>query len=356
MLLRHTAVLTAILVLGLGGCVSGGRSDIKLRESLEVPPDLSRPVGDDPTTASGTAVFSDYVARMQSDAKTGNGAGGAPRGVTLERDGALRWLVVQDSPESVLAQVRAYFQRTETKLGMDNAQAGVIETDWNERKVVLGESALYRFLGSMHSSGIRDKYRVRVEPGRKAGTTEVYVTYYGLEEVLVGNSSSSSVTWTPRPADPAMEADLLARLMVHFGMNEKLAKDQVAAGTTSERARKDKNTLILMQDDFDNAWRRVGQALDRAQVTIEDRDRSAGLYYIRYIQTGAEAKSGGLFGWLYGSKDTTREDQDETQNRFQVAVKAQPNGPVVSVRNIKGDPENSKTGERLIDLLYQQLR
>lgn len=353
--LRHIAALTAILVLGLGGCASGG-SEIKLRESLEVPPDLSRPAGDDPTTASGTAVFSDYVARMQPGTKAGNGAGGAPRAVTLERDGALRWLVVQDSPESVLTQVRAYFQRTETKLGMDNAQAGVIETDWNERKVVLGESALYKFLGSMHSSGIRDKYRVRVEPGRTAGTTEVYVTYYGLEQVLVGNSSTSSITWQPRPADPAMEADLLARLMVHFGMNEKSAKDQVAAGNTSERARKDKNTLVLVQDDFDAAWRRLGQALDRAQVTIEDRDRSAGLYYIRFNRTGAQAKSGGLFGWLYGNKDASREDQDETQNRFQVAVKAQPDGPVVSVRNIKGEPENSKTGEYLIDLLYQQLR
>lgn len=355
MYLRHTTALTALLVFGLGGCASSGKSDIKLRESLEVPPDLSRPAGDDPTTASGTAVFSDYVAKMQSGAKAGNGAGSAPHGVTLERDGALRWLVVQDSPESVLTQVRAYFQRTETKLGMDNAQAGVIETDWNERKVVLGESALYKFLGSMHSSGIRDKFRVRVEPGRRAGTTEVYVTYYGLEQVLIGNSSSSSVTWQPRPADPAMEADLLARLMVHFGLNEKLAKDQVATGTTSERARKDKGTLILAQDDLDTAWRRVGQALDRAQVTIEDRDRSAGLYYIRFIPADAQAKSGGLFGLFSGSKDKDA-DQDETQNRFQVLVKAQPGGPVVSVRNIKGELEKSKTGERLIDLLYQQLR
>ncbi|MDH4134168.1 MAG: outer membrane protein assembly factor BamC, partial [Gammaproteobacteria bacterium] len=214
-----------IAVLVLAGCASGGQSDIRLRETLEVPPDLARPAGDDPATASGTAVFSDYVAKMQAGAKNGNGSGNAMPGVTLERDGALRWLVVQDSPANVLAAVRGYFQRNNTKLAVENAQGGVIETDWNERKVVLGEGGLYKFLGSMHSSGIRDKFRVRVEPGRKPGTTEVYVTYYGLEQIVTGNASSSSVSWQPRAADPAMEADLLARLMTQFGINEKSAKD-----------------------------------------------------------------------------------------------------------------------------------
>ncbi|HST00916.1 MAG TPA: outer membrane protein assembly factor BamC, partial [Usitatibacter sp.] len=38
-----------------------------------------------------------------------------------------------------------------------------------------------------------------------------------------------------------------------------------------------------MNDSFDRAWRRVGLALDRVGFTVEDRDRSKGLFYVRYV-------------------------------------------------------------------------
>ncbi len=47
-----------------------------------------------------------------------------------------------------------------------------------------------------------------------------------------------------------------------------------------------------MREGFDRAWRRIGLALDRGGFTVEDRDRSQGVYFVRYIDPEIEAASG----------------------------------------------------------------
>src|SRR2546426_1103007 len=76
-----------------------------------------------------------------------------------------------------------------------------------------------------------------------------------------------------------------------LGVSEK-AKT-VLGGTSSPRARlvtaNDNTSRLLVADPFDRAWRRVGLALDRVGFTVEDRDRSKGTYFVRYIDPQADA-------------------------------------------------------------------
>ncbi len=39
---------------------------------------------------------------------------------------------------------------------------------------------------------------------------------------------------------------------------------------------------LEIQDPFDRAWRRVGLALDIIGFVIEDKDRSNGIYFVKY--------------------------------------------------------------------------
>ena len=55
----------------------------------------------------------------------------------------------------------------------------------------------------------------------------------------------------------------------------------------------DKVSGLRLVDSFDRAWRRVGLALDRVGFTVEDRDRSRGLYYVRYADPDAETRRAG---------------------------------------------------------------
>ena len=79
---------------------------------------------------------------------------------------------------------------------------------------------------------------------------------------------------------------MLRRLMVRFGVQEERAKTQVAVAAEPSRAALRKGEgggTLALNEQFDRAWRRVGLALDRVGFTVEDRDRSKGVYFVRYI-------------------------------------------------------------------------
>ena len=48
---------------------------------------------------------------------------------------------------------------------------------------------------------------------------------------------------------------------------------------------------LVVDDSFDRAWRRVGLALDRTGFTVVDRDRSKGLYFVRYANPDLDPAS-----------------------------------------------------------------
>jgi uncharacterized lipoprotein len=72
--------------------------------------------------------------------------------------------------------------------------------------------------------------------------------------------------------------------------------------TASKVAKVDNQPVVQISEGFDRAWRRVGLALDRTGFTVEDRDRSAGLYFVRYVTPNPDKKEPGLFGRCCSAK------------------------------------------------------
>lgn len=361
---RSSAFLATLLMLSLSGCSLFGdkpeNSPAKLREALEVPPDLARPASDDLAAVppGGAAAYSDYAVKTPAAVGASAPANGKPApavpasiNVRLERDGVQRWLVVQDTPDRVMERVRSHLASRNMALAVDDPKSGIFETEWKERKINLGTNALTRMLSSLQSTGLRDKFRIRIEPGRVAGTSEVYVSHQGLEEVLTGNVSGSASTWQPRATDLQAEAEQLSALMTSFGLSEQQAKDQIGVAAAGN-AIKVKDGLLLQRQEMDQAWRRVGQALDRSGFAIEDRDRDRGVYYVYDRAAAGASKKSGLFGgWLsFGERPEVLEE------RFQVALQAAEGGIGVKVLNVKGERTESKNGVRLLEYLQQQLQ
>jgi len=357
-------VLAVTLLAFVTGCswFNFGRSEnsnTQVREALEVPPDLARPAGTDlsaPTAAQQPAMASSQPAERTPDALP---VATADSRVRLERDGAQRWLVVEDAPEKVWIKLRGYFVSNNMQLVLDDPRAKLLETDWIKRPVDMGSGVFGTLLGKLHSTGIRDKFRVRVEPGRTPGTSEVYVSQQGMEEVVTESVGVNvmSTAWQPRPTDPEMEAELMFKLMRHLGVSEAQAKTQVADSNAGGRVQRVKDALQL-PEDLDSAWRRVGVALDRSGVTIEDRDRSAGIYYVRYVDS-ASGKRSGLLSFLSGGADGQAgpdKRKEGPKDRFQVLLAGNASGTSVRVLNVKGEPDDTGSGERLLVLLQQQLR
>jgi outer membrane protein assembly factor BamC len=112
---------------------------------------------------------------------------------------------------------------------------------------------------------------------------------------------------------------------------------------------------LVVNDSFDRAWRRVGLALDRVGFTVEDRDRSKGLFFVRYIDpesdTKAPAKSwlDNLVFWKPAPKAA------QPQYRIQVSD-AGASMSQVQVQDARGAPDASSTGKRILTLLFEQLK
>jgi outer membrane protein assembly factor BamC len=163
--------------------------------------------------------------------------------------------------------------------------AGVMETDWAENRAKIEQDFIRNLLGkvidSVYSTAERDKFRTRLEPGSTPGTTDIFISHRGMYEIYV-TEGKDQTKWQPRPADPELEAEMLRRLMIRLGSDEKRATEAVQAAQEKpvERATADarcrRGGTLEVEESFDRAWRRVGLALDRVGFTVEDRDRSQG--------------------------------------------------------------------------------
>ena len=111
---------------------------------------------------------------------------------------------------------------------------------------------------------------------------------------------------------------------------------------------------LQMDDGFDRAWRRVGVALDRSGFTVEDRDRTQGVYFVRYIDPAFAGKEEpNLFQKLFSFG---KKDADGGPARYRVVVKSEGEQSTVAVLNGKGEPENGEAGKRITSLLLEDLK
>ena len=243
-----------------------------------------------------------------------------------------------------------------------------METDWAENRADVPNTWLQNTVGKyvdiFGNTYKRDKFRTRIERGNEPGTVDIYISHRGSEQVpttKIDNVSPAGFTWAVMPPDPGLEAEMLTRLMIRFGVSETQATASVQASAggpgTPERARLEKapngSSQLVVDDSFDRAWRRVGLALDRVGFTVVDRDRSKGTYFVRYSnpESDGSKKEKGFLDKLMFWKDNV--DKPE-QYRITVA-QADPNS-LVTVQDPDGAPDKSANGEKILALLKDQLK
>ncbi|MCZ2290530.1 MAG: outer membrane protein assembly factor BamC [Burkholderiales bacterium] len=365
----HCAVI-ALAVL-LAGCSSieeflaGDRVDYQSTtvrpKPLEIPPDLTQLQRDPRYAPQGGVISASSTAQTpQLLAGSSTMASVAPATVgdiRVEKQGHLRWLVAQASPEVLYPQIKDFWEERGFRLTTDKPQAGVMETDWVENRAKLPNdlirSTLGRLVDRLYDSGERDRFRTRLERG--VNGTEIYITHRGLEEVYV-TELKDSTAWRPRDNDPQLEAELLAQLMAKLGAQDReTARAAVAAAPempARARALAEPSTLEV-DDPFDRAWRRVGLALDRSGFTVEDRDRNAGTYYVRYVDPKtAVVDEPNFFARLFGAKGPNKDPV-----RYRVVVKAGGSEKsTVTVQTAAGAAENSEAGKTIVARLVSELR
>ena len=371
-------VLPLVLTTLLAGCGSGKYFESKKVDyksagtvpALELPPDLTAP-GQDESTAlpGGSETFSRYIRQRKGLAGAASDPVILPNigKMKIERAGNQRWLVVPGTAQKLWPLVKAFWQESGFIVNIDNAETGVMETDWAEDRAKIPQDAIRSALGTVfddvYSTAERDKFRTRLEKGAEADTTEIYISHQGMYETYI-DEGKEKTRWQPRAPSPELEAEMLRKLMVRLGSDDANAKTAVAAEPKQERVKisktSDGSAALELAESFDRAWRRVGLALDRVSFTVEDRDRSQGLYFVKYIDPGIDSKAkpeeeswtSKLAFWR--SKD----DKAKVENlsKYRVLVKGSGEVTQVQVLTADGTADKSETAKKILGILLDQLK
>ena len=385
---RISLIALAAMLFVATGCSLFRKDDYKASQAkaaqpLEVPPELTSPTMDDRYSIPDPKASTSYSTYSQQPAVTGApvpaAAAAAPvlpkfDTVKLDRYGDQRWLVVKGEPEKIWPVVREFWIDSGYKLYRESPEVGLMETDWYEDRAKIPQDIVRRTIGrvldGMYSYPRRDKFRTRLEKGVEPGTTEIFVSNRNVEEVLRGPEGGDSTKWVSHPADRELEAEMLSRIMVKLGGGDTKVttasaplpgrRGAVPAPAEARNAVLENSGAgpLVVNDGFDRAWRRVGLALDRVGFTVEDRDRSKGLFFVRYIDPEADRQATKTDeSWTDKLKfwQSSPKSDNKPQYRIHVAD-AGASMSQVQVQNSSGAPESSSTGKKILSLLYDQLK
>lgn len=377
---------------------------------LEVPPDLTSLNSSDAYNVTGSTSYSEY-----SEAQEGQEPGveqvlRSPDGVRMEKAGGQRWLVVDAPAEKVWPVVREFWLDQGFAVRVENPQTGVMETEWirsDDIKVEddqrnIGEK-FDKWLDRLSGFADRRKFRTRLERGEEKATTEIYMTHRTvagtpddgkeriqtqLGEIETGyRADKTDNTIKLDQFEQDLDAELLRRLMVKLGVAEEQAKQIVSNPVKEKHAEvvkeANQSVTLKLKDSYDRGWRRVGLALDRVGFVVEDKDRSAGLFYVRYADVdidGVPKEKKGLFETLAFWRDDEEEIENKSKpkeedtivdklkfwkgkdeatdpsKKYTIKVSETDTGSQVNIVDAEGNSDASTTANRIISLLYDQLK
>lgn len=350
------------------------------RANLEIPPDLT-PIQNDnrfqvparPGVVSANAEAE--KARQAADANAPTASKIVPLTVRVKvmKEGTDRWLRVNAAPEQLWSVVQDFWPSVGLVVREQNPKTGYMETEWAENKAKLPQDIIRRTIGKVidfaYSTGEQDQYRTRMERNDD-GTTDIYISHRSMVEVVTGADKESTV-WQPGPTDPTMEAEMLQRLALRidaeFNPNasaeaeaeaqKELAQqfkvEPVATRARIENGADGKAAAVVLTDNFDQAWRRMGLVLDRMGFEQVDRDRTAGWFLVRYLDPAYEAaqkEKRGFFTNLFSS------DAVIDAPNYRIHLSGEGAETRVTVQGPDGGEDATGVAPNILGLLAEQLR
>ncbi len=310
---------------------------------LEVPPGLDAPVQD---ASLGLPALKRRLLPHHPEGR-------------VVRDGCFRYLDVAMPPEKVWHSARAFFREQGFKLVSEAPEAGYFETDWREQGSDEDDSwfsALFKGAGKPIE---QEKFRVRLE--RVADDDKrvrVFITQRRIVRQVLESDATSDYDekrWVAAPPDPEREAVILKRFLAYLGAESGGAADAGTAAsqrTPIEVGQQDGMPVLTVKENFARTWRRVGLALDRLGLVVDDRNRSQGRYFIRLGEDFLQHHSPkqGFFERLFQS------EANAAEKRYIIRLQGRGEATRVMPLDENGKPLKDEIGKLLIERIREQLQ
>lgn len=333
-----TVSLSVLLALSITGCgslpaldevVPDNTKEYRRAETmppLDVPPDLS------------TVRINDDIAGNKNDVATysefeeaANNPLASKYNITPETKPALsgegdeRHLLVPNSRDTTWQKLEEFWQQKGIAIKRQDKRIGLMDTE----------------VGSDD-----DAYRIRMERGDTSKFSKIYVSGTRFE------------------ANGQKDEAMLRQIAEFFGAFHKEEKEKAIAVKASQpQVASVKTTLmdetgghqsLFIEKDFVDVWRRVGRILDSKGFTVEDRDRSRGLYFIRYLDpfTAAEQEEESVLSKLAFWRDDAEKAPEEY---YYIKLISDAEDTKMIILDAEETRTSSDTAKRLLGLMQEQL-
>jgi len=341
----------------------------KKSKKLEIPPELDELTDADSFAVNGEPTsLKQYINNEKGEVQA---LVDLNEKIKVVKSGNMRWLVVPATQSQVWPVVEKFwedmgFQTSSSK------RTGIIETAWVSESDIKkkDQDVLSKFdawLDALANTSSRRKFRTRIEDGVEEGTTEIYLSQRsilkGLDEHYGRKSKHYENTVNPdtvykiqeyksedevidneiksnyKDDDLEIQYELLRRLMVRLGSSDLSAKNSLDNAEVINQAnlvQEDGYKSLLLKDNYGRAWRRLSLAIDMVGFLVEDKNRSNGIFYIKYsnieIDDQAPKKKKGMLSKLAFWADDEPEEDKEGQAKYR--------------KEIEGDEKSEEINEK----------
>jgi outer membrane protein assembly factor BamC len=330
------AVLLAILLSGCGAFSSLDQvvpdNSKKYRKAetmppLDVPPDLSTDRINDEIAGNqkGTATYSEFEEAATNPLASKYNI--APElKPSLAGEGTKRHLVIPGDREVTWQRLLEFWADKGIPVKRKDLRIGLMDTEAG-------------------SDGYA--YRLRMERGDTSKIAKVYVGAAGFE----GNAQKNE-------AMLRQIADYLGGLYQQDKVEkQELEKTQPQVVTVNAVLIDEENghQALLIDQDFPDVWKRTGRVLDSKGFSVEDQDRSRGIYFVHYLDPFNEAdkEEEGILSKLAFWRDDEEKAPDEY---YYIKLISDAEKTKMIILDAEETRTSSDTAKRLLSLMQEQLR
>ena len=211
--------------------------------------------------------------------------------VLLRESETDQWVLVLLPPEEVWIKLLAYFEGEQVHLVDIQPKNGIVISDWVSNTHV-GEPV---------------RVKATVQEGIRAGITEIRLFRQTKSQTdwvqVVGNVEGPKGVWKFK-LDSIHEV-LAASIDPADTAVSFLARNLSSGNRTHVKQTKERVPLLFIGTDFPRAWSLLAPALNDLEVKIEDKDRSAGRYYLNALNVIPLEKPG-FFASMFSSANTQK--------------------------------------------------
>ena len=258
-------------------------------------------------------------------------AGSQLDAVRLQRLGESSWAVVNVAPGQLWPQVRAFLVRSGIDVTSVDASGGIIDTAF----VMLENKSL------------ESRFRFRVDSGVQRNTSELHILQQNVAQDLVLTS------WPQTSDDTELEQTMLRNIAQFIANSAESAPvsmmaEQAMTGAGRIAMEESSSGARLRLDlPFNRAWAAIERCFTDAGFRLDDKNRSAGLFYVTYLGPEGE-ENGGWFSWLGGSDS----DDPLIGQEFQVQLTTEDTPQVtIHILGSDGQPIGQLEQQGLLTLL-----